>query len=80
MTTSLHPRVTDPLALLHGPEWKHRLALAPLTNMQSSSDGSASADDLAWIEMAAAGGHALVMTCATNVQRNGISFPGELGI
>ena len=68
------------MPMLHGPALKNRMLLAPLTTKQSEPDGTANEHDFAWIEKVAAGGHSMVMTCATNIQRNGISFPGELGI
>jgi 2,4-dienoyl-CoA reductase-like NADH-dependent reductase (Old Yellow Enzyme family) len=71
--------VFEPLTLQRGPAWRNRLALAPLTNMQSHPDGSLSDDELRWLTMRARGGFGLVMTCASHVQPQGLGFPGQLG-
>lgn len=68
------------LSLARGPAWANRVALAPLTNMQSHPDGTLSDDEFHWLVMRAKGGFALTMTCAAHVQRNGQGFPGQLGI
>lgn len=54
--------------------------LAPLTNLQSRSDGRLSDDEFAWLTYRAEGGFGQVMTCAAHVQRVGQGFPGQLGI
>jgi len=59
---------------------KNRFVLAPLTNQQSLPDGGASRDDIEWLKRVAAGGFALVQTCAATVQRSGRAFPGQLGL
>lgn len=69
-----------PLDLRHGPTWPNRLALAPLTNLQSHADGTLSDDEFRWLVRRAEGGFALVMTCAAYVSREGLSFPGQLGV
>lgn len=69
-----------PLVLARGPAWPNRLALAPLTNMQSHADGTLSDDEFHWLTLRAGGGFGLVMTCAAHVQANGQGFPGQLGI
>ncbi|HXA38752.1 MAG TPA: NADH:flavin oxidoreductase [Phenylobacterium sp.] len=70
----------DPLPLAHGPALKNRLALAPLTNLQSHADGTLSDDEFNWLTLRAQGGFALTMTCAAHVQRLGQGFPGQLGV
>lgn len=70
----------DPLTLRHGPSWRNRYALAPLTNTQSNRDGTLSDDEHRWLTMRAQGGFGLVMTCASHVQAQGQGFPGQLGI
>lgn len=70
----------ESLPLAHGPALQNRILLAPLTNLQSNPDGTASQDDLDWIRMISAGGYSMTMTCAANVQANGKAFPGQLGI
>lgn len=58
---------------------KNRLALAPLTNMQSQEDGRLSDDEYRWLTMRAQGGFGLTMTCAAHVQAIGKGFGGQLG-
>ena len=74
------PILTDPLTVATGSVLQNRFALAPLTNQQSHEDGTASEHDLHWFEQLAASGYSLLTTCATNVQTNGKSFAGQLGI
>ena len=69
-----------PLTLGHGPAWKNRLVLAPLTNKQSHADGTLSDAELRWLTMRAQGGFAVTMTCAAHVQANGHAFAGQLGV
>ena len=59
---------------------KNRFMLAPLTNLQSNSDGTLSDDEFHWLTLRAKGGFGLTMTCAAHVQREGQGFPGQLGI
>lgn len=73
-------RIADPLALPRGPACRNRLALAPLTNMQSHADGTLSEAEFHWLTMRATGGFALTMTCAAHVEPRGQGFPGQLGI
>jgi len=58
---------------------KNRFMLAPLTNLQSHSDGRLSDDEYHWLTMRAKGGFAITMTCASHVQAIGQGFPGQLG-
>jgi 2,4-dienoyl-CoA reductase-like NADH-dependent reductase (Old Yellow Enzyme family) len=74
------PILTDPLTLSAGSVLQNRFALAPLTNQQSHEDGTASEHDLHWFEQLAAGGYSMLTTAAANVQSNGKSFTGQLGI
>ena len=69
----------SPLTLAHGPALKNRIALAPLTNLQSHPDGTLSDDEFKWLTWRAKGGFSLTMTCAAHVQRIGQGFPGQLG-
>ncbi|UQE76859.1 NADH:flavin oxidoreductase [Gordonia sp. PP30] len=69
----------DPLTFAHGPAWRDRLALAPLTNLQSGPDGVLSDDEYAWLVRRGEGGFGLVMTCAAYVRDDGHTFPGQLG-
>lgn len=68
------------LSFTRGPDWKNRLALAPLTNTQSHEDGTLSDDEFNWLVKRAEGGFGLVMTCAAHVQAIGQGFPGQLGV
>ena len=70
----------EPLSMLRGPALKNRFVLAPLTNLQSHSDGVMSEDEFRWLTKRAEGGFALTMTCAASVQAAGVGFPGQLGV
>lgn len=70
----------SPLALAHGVTSPSRLWLAPLTNLQSHSDGSLSDEELHFLAMRADGGFGLVSTCAAYVSQDGKAWPGELGL
>ncbi|MDO9456423.1 NADH:flavin oxidoreductase [Nocardioides sp.] len=72
--------LADPLSLPHGPAWPNRLALAPLTNLQSHPDGSLGDDERRWLVARAEGGFGLTMTCAAYVVRAGNAWPGQLGV
>lgn len=72
--------VFEPLSFARGPAMKNRVALAPLTNLQSHPDGVLSDDEFRWLTWRAKGGFGLVMTCAAHVQAIGQGFPGQLGI
>ncbi len=74
------PDLSTPLPLTHGPQWSNRVALAPMTNLQSNADGTLNDDEYKWLMRRAEGGFGLVMTCAAHVSRAGQSFPGQLGI
>jgi 2,4-dienoyl-CoA reductase-like NADH-dependent reductase (Old Yellow Enzyme family) len=69
-----------PVTFTCGKSMKNRFMLAPMTNTQSHDDGTLSDDEFHWLSMRAKGQFGLVMTCASNVQRNGQGWPGELGI
>ena len=70
----------EPLAFERGPTMKNRFMLAPLTNLQSHSNGMLSDEEFNWLTMRARGGFGLVMTCAAHVQAQGQGFPGQLGV
>lgn len=72
--------IADRLSLDHGPDWRNRLALAPLTNTQSHPDGSLSEDETRWLEARGEGGFGLVMTAAAYVAPAGQAWAGQLGI
>ena len=72
--------VHDPLKLPCGLEVAGRVALAPLTNTQSHSDGSLGEDELKWLLMRADGGFPWISTCAAFVSEEGKAWDGQLGI
>lgn len=74
--SSLH----DPLVLRRGPAIGNRLALAPLTNLQSNEDGTISEDELEWLAKRAEGGFGMVMTCGATTHPLGKGFPRQLGV
>jgi 2,4-dienoyl-CoA reductase-like NADH-dependent reductase (Old Yellow Enzyme family) len=59
---------------------RNRMALAPLTNLQSHDDGALSDDEFGWLVKRASGGFGMVMTCAASVHVLGKGFPGQLGV
>ena len=70
----------EPLTLRCGVTLPNRLALAPMTNQQSLSDGALGEDELAWLARRADGGFGLIETCAAYVALDGKAWEGELGI
>jgi len=58
----------------------NRIALAPMTNMQSLPDGQLGDDELTWLARRADHGFGLIETCAANVSLDGKAWAGELGI
>lgn len=73
------PGLAEPLTFARGPAWRNRLALAPLTNLQSHDDGKLADDEFDWLVRRGVGGFGLVMTCAAFISAAGHSFPGQLG-
>lgn len=63
-----------------GVELRNRIALAPLTNLQSEPDGSLGDDEFRWLVARARGGFGLVSTCAAYVSDEGKAWPGQLGV
>ncbi len=74
------PRLNDPVFFTNGSSMKNRFMLAPMTNKQSHEDGRLSEDEFHWLAMRSQGGFGAVMTCAANVQQNGKTWSGELGM
>ncbi len=72
----MHTSITLPCGL----SLPNRVALAPLTNLQSQPDGSLGEDELRWLERRASGGFGLISTCAAFVSKQGHAWPGQLGI
>lgn len=73
------PSLNDPLSFRRGPAMANRLALAPLTNLQSHDDGTITGDEHNWLVKRAEGGFGMVMTCAATTHRLGKGFPRQLG-
>lgn len=72
--------LNNPVLFPCGVTMKNKFMLAPLTNTQSHEDGTLSEDEFNWLTMRAKGQFAMVMTCASHVQKIGQGFPGQLGI
>jgi len=70
----------EPILLRSGGRVPGRIGLAPLTNIQSHTDGRLGDDELAWLARRAAGGFAWLSTCATFVSEEGHAWDGQLGI
>lgn len=73
-------RLSDSITFEHGAAWRNRLALAPLTNVQSHDDGTLGDDEIAWLVARGRGGFAQVMTAAAYVSRAGRAWQGQLGV
>ncbi len=69
-----------PLTLRCGLVLPNRMALAPLTNVQSNADGTLNDDELRWLVRRAEGGWGLLSTCAAFVSPEGNAWEGQLGI
>jgi 2,4-dienoyl-CoA reductase-like NADH-dependent reductase (Old Yellow Enzyme family) len=74
------PDLFAPFAFRNGVRAPNRVALAPMTNMQSHDDGTLSDDDLAWLIRRVEGGFGVIETCAAHVAKDGQGWTGELGI
>ncbi|HEU0033429.1 MAG TPA: NADH:flavin oxidoreductase [Kofleriaceae bacterium] len=70
----------EPFTLSSGAVIPNRIALAPMTNLQSLPDGRLGDDELAFLARRADGGFGLVSTCAAYVARDGKAWDGELAI
>lgn len=57
-----------------------RVAMAPLTNLQSALDGALGDDELHWLVRRAQDGFPWISTCAAFVSVEGKAWPGQLGI
>lgn len=71
--------LTSPLTLRCGVTLPHRVALAPLTNLQSNGDGTLHEDEFRWLTRRA-GSFSLLSTCAAYVSDEGKAWDGQLGI
>ena len=74
------PALADPLDLAHGPSWRNRFALAPLTNKQSRTDGTLTATEQEWLAARGRGGFGQVVTAAAYVPAAGHTWDGQLGV
>lgn len=72
--------LSQPLVLPCGLTLPNRIALAPLTNLQSQPDGVLGEDELRWLLRRARGGFGLVSSCAAYVHERGHAWSGQLGI
>ena len=70
----------EPFTLRCGVVLPNRIALAPLTNLQSHADGLLADAELEFLARRADGGFGLISTCAAYVVRDGKAWEGELGI
>ncbi len=70
----------DHLNFNHGTEMSNRIAMAPITNMQSHDDGRLSDEEYKWLTMRSDAGFGLTMTCGAFTDLGGKGFPGQLGI
>ncbi|WP_025898961.1 NADH:flavin oxidoreductase [Sneathiella glossodoripedis] len=73
-------KLFEELSFNHGTKMSNRIAMAPLTNMQSHDDGRLSDDEYKWLTMRSDAGFGLTMTCGAFTELNGKGFPGQLGI
>ena len=72
--------IDRPLTLRCGLMLPNRVAMAPLTNLQSHEDGTLGDAEHAWLLARAEGGFGLVSTCAAYVSAEGKAWSGQLGI
>lgn len=80
MSGKLRRMLFDPFTLRSGHVLANRIALAPLTNLQSHSDGLLGESELSFLALRADGGFGLISTCAAYVSLDGKGWDGELGI
>lgn len=64
----------------NGMQSRSSIALAPLTNTQSHSDGRLSDAEFDWLLRRARGGFGIIETCAAYVSEEGKAWDGQLGI
>ena len=76
----MNNNVFTDLKFNHGTSMTNRVAMAPITNMQSHDDGRLSDDEYKWLTMRSDAGFGLTMTCGAFVDMGGKGFPGQLGI
>ncbi len=77
----MHINLTDPMSLRRGREWRNRLFLAPMTNVQSDPvTGGLTDTEIAWLAARGRGGFGQVMTAAAFVTPEGRAWRGQLGV
>lgn len=64
----------------NGVTTKNRIALSPLTNLQSHADGRLGSDERDWLIRQAQGGFGLLVTCASFISPDAQAWVGQLGI
>jgi len=69
----------SPVKFHCGVEFKNRMVLAPMTNGQSHPDGRISDAEVRWLAMRAEGGFGALVSAASHVQKDALSFAGQLG-
>ncbi|MFN3951098.1 MAG: NADH:flavin oxidoreductase [Thermaurantimonas sp.] len=77
----MKPHFSDPILYpVSRIQASNRLVLAPMTNQQSHSDGTASDEEIRFLELRAQGGFGTIVTCAMYVQQDGKAWQGQMGI
>ena len=71
---------TQKLVFRNGAQAENSIALAPLTNIQSHSDGRLSPEEFSWLLRRAKGNFGVISTCAAYVSEEGKAWDGQLGI
>lgn len=77
MSANLNDPITYPISNITA---SNRIALAPMTNTQSHSDGRLSHDEADWLKMRVDGGFGTIITAGAYVDRLGKSWDGQIGI
>ena len=73
-------QLLSPMNLARGPNFRNRLALAPLTNLQSHDDGTLTEAEFNFLVTRANAGFGMVMTCGATVAPMGKGYPRQLGV
>lgn len=75
----MHPALAPYVFNRGGIEVRNRTVLAAMTNKQSHADGTASEDEIRWLEARSRGRFGIVTTAATHVLEHGQGWEGEFG-
>ena len=73
-------QLLSPMSLTRGPDFRNRLALAPLTNLQSNDDGTLTQEEFNFLVTRANAGFGMVMSCGATVHPLGKGYPRQLGV